>query len=1047
MGVYKTVLGLGSIQIRFVALLIACLFAGLFALAFDTPSQAATTLPTKMNFQGRLTNSAGVTLTNGTYNMKFKIWSAASGGAEQWSEDRLVSASQGVTVTNGQFSVQLGSVTSLPASVFASNSLYFEVELPTPGSATTSSPVWTEGAMTPRNQLATSAYAYNSETLDGLDSAAFGQLGQNNTFTGNNTFNGTLQGGSSLTLGTAATQGSLVLNDGNGQTGTLVMADTAGSYTYTIPVATANDTFCLQTLANCGAGGGISTVGALDGGTANATGASIVGTTVYLQSASTGNAGLVNTATQSFAGNKTFTGTVTVNSSASVSGDLTVAGGFTQTGVKLSLKASLAANAATGFPRETEIVGNYAYVINEKVNGPFSIIDISNPSAPAVVSSITDSLLNAARDIRVVGRYAYVVSFNGEALVVIDVANPAAPAIVGSVTDATNFMGVHGLEIQGKYAYATATLAGGSGRLTVVDISNPAAPTIATSITGTQLNQSKQIDINGKYAYVTNGGGVTGGLAVVDISNPLSPSIVGSALSANFTTSRDVVMNGKFAYVVGAANDYFGVFDVSNPASPTLVGSLQDSTNMDEPFDITLSGSYAYVTSRTSSNIAVVDITNPTAPSIVPGAGYTASGISPTSATLKGRYLYVNGNTNSSVVSQFLVLDTAGTSLGATSTNTLSTNTLLVDGGADVADTLNVGDSLNVGQGGIQTTGALTGGSASFGGAIQGGSSITLGSASAQGSLVLNDGNGQTGTIRIADTAGSYIYTIPVTTANDTFCLQTLANCGAGGGVSTVGALDGGTANATGASIVGSTLYLQSASATNAGLINTTTQTFAGNKTFNGTLTVANSASFSGQLTIGVADTTGTLLVLDTKTSAGDPAGTNGAMYYNSNLSKFRCYQAGAWIDCTLGEGLIRKTADQSATQSSVTFQNVTDMTVPLAVTSTYSFEANLYVTVSDATADFKFTITAPTGATLTGLGQSTTGSTAATTCTLLSVTGTSCPVASTVPGRTLVRITGLVTTVATAGSLQVQFAQNVSTAVSTPTALANSTIRYIKLQ
>jgi hypothetical protein len=92
-------------------------------------------------------------------------------------------------VTNGLFSVQLGSVSSLPASIFTSNSLYFEIELPTPATATSSSPSWTEGAMSPRNQLSTSAYAYNAETLDGIDSASFAQLGSANAFTAANSVN------------------------------------------------------------------------------------------------------------------------------------------------------------------------------------------------------------------------------------------------------------------------------------------------------------------------------------------------------------------------------------------------------------------------------------------------------------------------------------------------------------------------------------------------------------------------------------------------------------------------------------------------------------------------------------------------------------------------------------------------------------------------------------------------------------------------------------------------------------------------------------------
>ena len=49
------------------------------------------------------------------------------------------------------------------------------------------------------------------------------------------------------------------------------------------------------------------------------------------------------------------------------------------------------------------------------------------------------------------------------------------------------------------------------------------------------------------------------------------------------------------------------------------------------------------------------------------------------------------------------------------------------------------------------------------------------------------------------------------------------------------------------------------------------------------------------------ADTTGVILVLDTKSSTGDPTGVNGAMYYNSGLQVFRCYENGAWRSCLSG--------------------------------------------------------------------------------------------------------------------------------------------------
>jgi hypothetical protein len=54
----------------------------------------------------------------------------------------------------------------------------------------------------------------------------------------------------------------------------------------------------------------------------------------------------------------------------------------------------------------------------------------------------------------------------------------------------------------------------------------------------------------------------------------------------------------------------------------------------------------------------------------------------------------------------------------------------------------------------------------------------------------------------------------------------------------------------------------------------------------------------SGNVTIGTSDTTGTLLVLDTKTDAGDPTGVNGGMYYNSNLGGLRCHENSMWDYC-----------------------------------------------------------------------------------------------------------------------------------------------------
>jgi hypothetical protein len=51
----------------------------------------------------------------------------------------------------------------------------------------------------------------------------------------------------------------------------------------------------------------------------------------------------------------------------------------------------------------------------------------------------------------------------------------------------------------------------------------------------------------------------------------------------------------------------------------------------------------------------------------------------------------------------------------------------------------------------------------------------------------------------------------------------------------------------------------------------------------------------------GSGNATPDLLVLDTKNTSGDPVGTRGAMYYNSFLHVFRCYENSAWRDCETG--------------------------------------------------------------------------------------------------------------------------------------------------
>lgn len=83
-----------------------------------------------------------------------------------------------------------------------------------------------------------------------------------------------------------------------------------------------------------------------------------------------------------------------------------------------------------------------------------------------------------------------------------------------------------------------------------------------------------------------------------------------------------------------------------------------------------------------------------------------------------------------------------------------------------------------------------------------------------------------------AATASNITVTLPATSG--TLLLTS------GGGTTTIGTMDSQTKSADGAVIVGSTLYMQTADATSPGLVSTGTQSFAGNKTFTGSVTASN---------------------------------------------------------------------------------------------------------------------------------------------------------------------------------------------------------------
>lgn len=263
--------------------------------------------------------------------------------------------------------------------------------------------------------------------------------------------------------------------------------------------------------------------------------------------------------------------------------------------------------------KKVQISDNYAYVV--RAGGTdFIVIDISTPSSPSVVGSL--SLTGAPANIFVLGSYAYVTSNdNSSELIIIDISTPSSPSVVGGFNNAGGQNGT-GVYVNGNTAYVGFN---GNDELSLIDVSTPSLPVLIST-----LNLSGDVTellVSGDYVYIASESN-NSELQIVDVSSPTSPSLVTTLDLASNSNADTIAMQDNTLYV--GQDDILHIIDVSTPASPAILGTYDAE---DRILDIALNfgeeGAFAFLASRHNDReLQVVDISTPTAP-VLFGSGDT----------------------------------------------------------------------------------------------------------------------------------------------------------------------------------------------------------------------------------------------------------------------------------------------------------------------------------------------------------------------------------------------------------------------------------------
>jgi hypothetical protein len=205
-----------------------------------------------------------------------------------------------------------------------------------------------------------------------------------------------------------------------------------------------------------------------------------------------------------------------------------------------------------GFGNAIDVAIRDSLAVVSDYNGRVGVMSISDPSAPAILS--TPLVPYRARDIAFEGRYAYVVDWD-YGVTILDVIEPHAPLEVGHCD-----FGSSDVEVRGNRLYAADEYAG----LRIFDVTDPGAPVLLGSYD--PPNWAEGLAVSGDLVYITNG---MLGICIVDASDPSMPVEIGRLDTPGYAVN--VVVEQGIAYVADSEGGV-RMIDVRNPSAPAEIG-------------------------------------------------------------------------------------------------------------------------------------------------------------------------------------------------------------------------------------------------------------------------------------------------------------------------------------------------------------------------------------------------------------------------------------------------------------------------------------------